>query len=318
VGSRAARQLVSSPSVSEVVVCDRTPLQAEAVARALGPTARAEAWQDGVLGGADLVILAGVNPVEAARAALEARVPVVTVTDSVPDTRALLNLDAMARAAGVPLVIGAGMAPGLTCLLARHAAGTFDEVEEVHITKMGTGGPACAHQHHRALRSDGEDWRDGGWVRRRGGSGRELAWFPDPAGGRDCYRAALSDPLLLVPAFPGIQRVTARFAASRRDRLTARLPMLRRPHPEGEVGAIRVEVRGRRGLMQEAEIYGLIDRPAVAAGAVAAVIALRAAEGLLARAGAGGLAELIDQPVPVLAELARRGVKAAVFEGSSA
>ena len=26
-----------------------------------------------------------------------------------------------------------------------------------------------------------------------GGTGRELCWFPDPIGGRDCYRAALAD-----------------------------------------------------------------------------------------------------------------------------
>ena len=43
------------------------------------------------------------------------------------------------------------------------------------------------------------------------------------------------------------ERVTARVAASRRDRLTARLPMLRPPHPEGLIGAVRVEVRGGQG-----------------------------------------------------------------------
>jgi hypothetical protein len=40
-----------------------------------------------------------------------------------------------------------------------------------------------------------------------------------------------------------------------------------------------------------------------------------AAEGRLTRTGAGGLAELAD-PLSTLAELARRGVKAAVFEGT--
>ena len=36
-----------------------------------------------------------------------------------------------------------------------------------------------------------------------------------------------------------------------------------------------------------------------------------------AASGAGGLAEMVT-PVPFLAELARRGVKAAVFEGAAA
>jgi hypothetical protein len=47
---------------------------------------------------------------------------------------------------------------------------------------------------------------------------------------------------------------------------------------------------------------------------VAAVAALWAVEARLERLGAGGLAELVA-PVPFLGELARRGVKAAVFDG---
>ena len=41
------------------------------------------------------------------------------------------------------------------------------------------------------------EWCDGQWVRRPGGSGRELVWFPEPIAGADCYRAALPDPILL-------------------------------------------------------------------------------------------------------------------------
>jgi hypothetical protein len=51
---------------------------------------------------------------------------------------------------------------------------------------------------------------------------------------------------------------------------------------------------------------------------VAAVAAAWAAEGRLTRSGAAGLAELVDEPVPFLRELARRGIRAAVFEGAAA
>jgi len=64
-------------------------------------------------------------------------------------------------------------------------------------------------------------------------------------------------------------------------------------------------------------VFGAIDRPALAAGTVAAVAAAWAVQGRLARSGAAGLAELIDEPVPFLQELSRRGVRAAIFEGSS-
>jgi hypothetical protein len=214
----------------------------------------------------------------------------------------------------VAIVVGASFSPGLSCLLARHAAAALDRVDEVHVARAGTGGPACARQHHRALAERSLDWRDGGWWRRPAGSGRELCWFPDPIGGRDCYRAALPDALLLVSALPGVERVTARLAANRRDRITARLPMLRPPHPEGGPGGVRVEVRGERGGARHVVVYGAMDVPAVAAGAVAAQAALAVAGGTV-RAGAAGLAGIAD-PVPLLQDLARRGVKAAAFQGA--
>ena len=110
--------------------------------------------------------------------------------------------------------------------------------------------------------------------------------------------------------------MTTRVARSRRDRLTAHLPMLRPPHAEGLLGAARVEVRGRRGSAHDVHVLGVVDRPAVAAGALAAVAAVRAVEGRLGRQGAAGLAELATEPVDLLRDLAERGVKAAAFEGA--
>jgi len=330
VGSRAARQLASSDEVDEVVLVDADPGAAAAVADSLGPVARLGGAPDGRSGGdggpggdgmqgADVVVLATPDGHRRlAEQALEQGAHVVSVSDSVDEVRQILDLDAEARERGLSVVVGAGFSPGLSCVLARHGAARFDGVDEVHVAKTGTGGPACARQHHRSLEGEALDWRDGAWVTRRGGSGRELCWFPDPVGGRDCYRGALADALLLVPAFGDVSRVTGRVGASRRDRLTARLPMLRRPHPEGVIGGVWVEIRGRRGGTSDVCVLGAVDRPAVASGAVAALAAVWAASGRLARPGAAGLAELVDDSAPFMRELARRGVKAAVFEGGEA
>jgi hypothetical protein len=263
----------------------------------------------------DVVVLAAPGPQRSwAENVLERGGHVVSTSDDVGDVRALLDLDAEARERGCHVVVGAGFSPGLACVLAQHAAAAFDHVDEIHVAKVGTAGPACARQRHRSLSGRGLDWRDGAWFERRGGSGRELCWFPDPVRAVDCYRAASPEPLLLVPLFPGVRRVTARVSANRRDRLTARLPMLRPPHADGGLGAIRVEVRGRRGATRDESVLGAVDRPAVAAGVVAAVAALFAADGRLGRPGAGGLAALVDT-IPFLAALADRGVRAATFEG---
>ncbi|HNJ98982.1 MAG TPA: hypothetical protein PLV13_12710 [Ilumatobacteraceae bacterium] len=176
---------------------------------------------------------------------------------------------------GVPLVVGAGMAPGLSGLLARYVADQVHTVEELHVAIHGTAGPACAHQHHRALGDTALGWHDGEWTEPPGGSGRELVWFPEPIGAHDCYRAAVGDPMLLRRAFPQALRVSARVSATRRDRLTARLPMLTPPHPAGDLGAVRVEARGAGPDGERVTVIaGAAGPTGNLAGAVAAACAL--------------------------------------------
>jgi len=317
VGARAARQLASSDEVTELVVADVVASAARAVVEAIDEPDRVRAVAvDSWCAGAEVGVLAtptGDHRRQAERL-LDQGSHVVSVVDDVDEVRALLDLDAEARVRDRTVLVGAGFAPGLTCVLAAHGASTFEELVEVHVAKVGTAGPACARAHHRALAGEALDWRDGAWQRRRAGSGRELCWFPDPVGGHDCYRAALPDSVLLHGAFPDAERITARMGATRRDRLTTGLPMLRKPHPEGTIGAVRVELRGLRSGAREVAILGAMDRPGVAAGCVAAVSALWAGAGRVERSGAGGLAEMVA-PTPFLAELARRGVRAAVFDG---
>jgi len=317
VGARAARQLLSLCPLDDLAVIDPDRERLDAVVESLGEPAVAEAEFPGALAAGDIVILAGSGPhAAAARVAVERGAHVVSVSDDVSDVHQLLDLDRQARDKAVHVVVGAGFSPGLSCVLAAFGGRGFDRVHEIRVAKVGTGGPACARQHHSALNREIDEWRDGSWQHLKAGSGRELCWFPDPVRGVDCYRAALAEPLLLVPAFAGVDRVTARVGASRRDRLTAHLPMLRRPHPEGSLGAVRVEVRGARGTVHDDQVLGAIDRPAVAAGAVSAMAARWIVEGRLKSTGAAGLASLVE-PGPFLAGLAERGVKVAAFEEST-
>lgn len=327
VGARVARQLASTVDLTELYVIDADADTAQQVATSIGAPAKPAsiaalrlesrvARFAELCSGLDLVVLtAPADQAQLAHQALRDGAHVVSVSDDVDTIEELRALDTVARERGRLLLLGAGFSPGLSCLLARHAGSQFDVVDEVYVAKYGTGGPECARQHHRSLRSEAAEWRDGSWQRRHGGTGRELCWFPDPVGGQDCYWGALPDVSLLLPAFPGVVRAAARIAATRRDQMTKWLPMLRRPHPEGLLGAIRVEVRGWVGTQREVVIYGALDRPAVAAATVAAVAGQWAAEGRLDGVGALGLAELMADPVPMLHELAERGVRAAAFEG---
>ncbi len=197
------------------------------------------------LAGVRAAVIASTGPhATIARELIEREIPVVSIADQLDDVCDLLDLHDAAAGHDLPLVVGAGMSPGLSGLLARYLATQLEWCAEIHVAVHGTAGPACARQHHRALAGSALGFHDGEWIRRTAGSGRELCWFPEPVGAYDCYRAELASPLLLRAVFADVDRLSARISANRRDRLTARLPMLSRPHREGGVGALRIEVRG--------------------------------------------------------------------------
>jgi hypothetical protein len=264
----------------------------------------------------DVVVLAQPTGDHVARAeeAIAHGAHVVSLSDDVGEVRALLAQDHLARHAQKALVVGAGFSPGLSCLLAVHAAAELTHVDEVHVARVGVGGPACERQQQRALHALSVDWRDGEWQERPGGAGRELCYFPDPIGGVDCFRAARPEAMLLVPSFPEATRVTARLGTSKANPVRARLAPRRRAS-EGPPGAIRVEVRGSDDDGYRSIVLGCMDRASVAASAVAHLCGVAAGTGTVRRLGAGGVAELLEAR-PTLQLLADAGVRCARFEGT--
>jgi len=266
---------------------------------------------------ADVVVLAPSGP-HADRAAvlIASGRHVISTSGDLDDVREMLALDDQARDQGVCLAVGAAVAPGLSGLIARHLADLLAGCDELHVAVHGTAGPSCAREHHHMLRGWAVGWHDEGWIERTpAGSGRELCWFPEPVGARDCYRAESPDPLLLHRTFPDATRISARVSATRRDRLTARLPMLSPPHREGGIGALRVEARGHdQSGARVTLIWGVAELIATAAGAVAAAFVDVIAAGR-AEAGVVVAGDVALPTAALLAGVARRGVRLQAFTG---
>ncbi len=318
-GARAARQLADTPDVSDLVVADREPERAEALADALGRDAHTTPLDQPFPDGIDAVasaVPARTGAVVAQRA-IAAGVPVAAVADDRDGIAALLALDGPARKAEVLVAVGCGLVPGLGDVLARHAADALDRADEAHVAHVGAAGPACVAAVRRARREPPLEWVDGTWQtpERRA---HQLVWFPDPVGARECEVVAPGVELLR-DAVPELDRACVR-SGEPPVRKPAIALLRRKPLDDGWAGA-RVEVWGWRGEMRDMVVYGVIERPAVAAGTVLAVTAAALAGALphvrwreTAPTGARGLGAVAD-PTTFLAELARRGVKAAVFEG---
>lgn len=316
VGTKVAQQLLSSNTVDKILLRDIAPEKLGIASKTLGSRVEVEHFPFPQNMDADVVVVASPRgtQLEAVKKAISLRRPTVVVSDGLSETVSILNLEKEAFELGVPVVVGTGFAPGLSCVLSAYGKTLLEQTEEIHVSKMGTGGPACALVHHRALSRMSFGWREDKWDKRLGGSGRELLWFPEPVGPQDCYHAALSDPILLHNAFPDVLRISAKMAATRRDRFTAFFPMLTPPHNEGGIGAIRVELRGTKNGVQENIVLGVSEHPASAAAAVTALTTEYLLKQKINLNHMSTLA-LIVEPSEFLSELTKRSIAVEIFEG---
>lgn len=173
-------------------------------------------------------------------------------------------------------VAGIGVSPGLSSLLVVHAAALFDNVDEIRVFVVDDTSPT--------------PWNTS-WS-------AELVWFPDPIGARDVVEVASPESELLAARFGSDVKIVCGEALRRPGRLLR----LGRSSP---LGAVLVEVRGVRGGEQHSVTYALIDDLAAAVATVLAVCAVMVPEDTVA-------ATPLDlEPLPLLRELARRGVKVA-------
>jgi len=171
IGSMAAATLAASDDVDELVLADvRTDVVTAAAAAYQRPGVSGVTVDaaDGdsvaaVLGGADVVVNC-IGPfyrfgAPLLAAAISAGVTYVDVCDDLDATRAQLDLDDMAKAAGVCALIGMGNSPGFANVLVRYAAEhLLDAVDSVDIMHIHGGepseGPAVIKHRIHAMTND--------------------------------------------------------------------------------------------------------------------------------------------------------------------
>lgn len=144
-GPAAAFNAMSDPDVSQVVVCDRSQQQLDACVSKLTGMKGAERLSTVLLDLNDHVgavkLMAGFDvaigalsrsaSVLAIRAASQAGTPLVDLAR--PDHNQLPGLRREVEAAGGFVVLGCGLEPGLTEIMARYLSEKLDRVDELHI-----------------------------------------------------------------------------------------------------------------------------------------------------------------------------------------
>ena len=144
-GPAAAFNAMAAPEVSQVALCDLRQSQLDRARAKLAGRAGAEkltmvaldlgdrAATAHLMAEFDAVVAALPKPVIplGIRAAAEAGVPLVDL--SWPPDGELPDLRRRVEAAGSLVILGCGVEPGLTEIMARHLAETLDRVDELHI-----------------------------------------------------------------------------------------------------------------------------------------------------------------------------------------
>jgi len=144
-GPAAAYNAVSDPQVSQVTLCDKSQAQLDLAKRKLGGKKGSEKLVTAVLDLSDqaaaVQLMSGFDAVVTAlpksaiglgiRTAVAAQVPLVDL--SWPPDPEIPELERVVQAAGALVILGCGVEPGLTEIMARHLAEKLDRVDELHI-----------------------------------------------------------------------------------------------------------------------------------------------------------------------------------------
>ena len=130
VGRTAARQLAASGCVEKLILGARKPQRLHGFVRQLIDI-DVEVVAPGPLPKADLTLLSlpTGGHADLAEEALGHGSHVISISESPKDVEELLALEAMAVKEDRSVIVGAAFSPGLSCLLARHAASNFDRVD---------------------------------------------------------------------------------------------------------------------------------------------------------------------------------------------
>lgn len=221
-GSTAVRDLYEYGPFSEIIVATRSIAKAENVlsgleGRSVDMRCESLAIESAgphlveLMRSVDVVVnCVGPNyqyEVAIARAAIEAGTDLVDINDDYATTFEMLDLDEIAKEAGVKIVMGLGASPGVTNVLVRVAADQLDRVEEIRTTWMmcaaDPGGLALS-RHLIASLSDraltvceGEMQEVGSFV-----DGSETGRLPEPVADCEVFHVGHPEPITLWRTFP--------------------------------------------------------------------------------------------------------------------
>ena len=228
-GRGIAYELAEASEVTAVTLVDRDADLARDVAQKIGAEWRALEVQDetalrAAVRGADM-IFNGIGPYHYRRnglcvveAAIAEKVAYVDMNDDHEPAEALFldpRWNQGAVEAGIPVITGTGIAPGVSAMLAKLGYQNLETPTLVDIWfswNYSLQYPGALHHFFRINSGLAPQFIDGEYVRPGAFAGREEVEFLAPVGNKEVWYTGIIDPVSISCSLPGLKRVTAKGA----------------------------------------------------------------------------------------------------------
>ena len=350
-GRRVTAELAQAEEVTELVVTARETSTVERLASIFGShKVRADRLDVtdtrrfvSLARDVDVVVSAAgpyyLYEIDAVRAAIDAGTHYVSLCDDHVVTDRVLALHGAARDAGVTVISGCGLAPGLTNLLVALGAAEVEQVEEIAISVAASSAdsPGRATTLHllAQMAAPATAIADHVTEEGRAGTAPKLVYFPDPVGWVETFRSGHPEVATMPALYPDLRSLSFRIGLTERAamdvirasaaarlltsekqrRLWLRLaeplrPAIEAVPPKGAAWtSARVDVRGRTGGRPAAVSLAVVDHLTNLAAVPLAHGALQIGNG---RCAAGvHVPERAFDAAPFLASVSRRGIRLA-------
>jgi Saccharopine dehydrogenase NADP binding domain len=251
-GRRAAAELLRQPDVEELWLSGRNGAEVSALADAFGGNSgRVHALPLDLSKNPSLnpgsepvdVVVSCAGPdyeteLAGATVAVDAGSHYVSLCDEYEPAEEVQGLDRRAREAGVTVISGCGVSPGITNLLIAHAVDDADKVESIEISLASssaeTDGEATAKHLLYCLTHKALVVRDGRETVQRAGSSPKLVFFPEPVGWVETFYIGHPEVLTLPPVYPNLSNLEYRLGLAERVTMDAARAFAFMPFSERE------------------------------------------------------------------------------------
>ena len=248
--------------------------------------------------------------------------------------------DRRAREAGVAVLSGCGIMPGLSGVLARYGYDEMDEPRKVNIWfswNYSLNYPSAIHHFLRINSGFAPQFLNGAYVKPGAFANRETIDFLPPVGGKEVYYTGVPDPVSISQSLSGLTEVTASGGLHQPEGNDFMTSMVRwgftsyekvsglekspmeylmtylqseegRQHfdiePLDEPMAVRVRVEGKHDGRNATRVFEAQDFSRRGTTSVAALATLMVASGQIERTGVGSPEGWLDAE-PFLRRMAR-------------